>query len=201
MNIDDRQQEQTPYVEDTALTWKTMSRAGRVAVSAGILAVGAFTIAGPAMPVMAQILGFVDPNHKLLDSADAQTVPTLGQSIPGANGGGIAPAPGAPIGAGPDAGAIGGAGQAAGALGGAVQSNIQAVPPVSVKPKTNGGSSGSTVQLPATTPNFGNTTSATPSAGAGTNGSTGSGKGGRGGYGGEHERGDRQGGENEGSDD
>lgn len=192
MNTEDRQQEQSPYVEDTALTWKTMSRAGRVAVSAGVLAVGAFTIAGPAMPVMAQILGFVDPNHNLLDSADAETVPKLGQSIPGANGGGIAPAPGAPVLGGPDAGAVAGAG--------ASQQNIQTVPATVFGQGSNSGSSGSQsqqkLQLPATRPTFGNTTSATPGAGGGAAGSTGSGKGGRGGYGGEYE-----GGENEGSDD
>lgn len=197
MNIDERQQEPTPYVEDTALTWKTMSRAGRVAVSAGVLAVGAFTIAGPAMPVMAQILGFVDPNHKLLDSADAETVPSLGQSIPGADGSGIAPAPAAPSGAGPDAGAVAGAGVS--------PQNIQTVPATVFGQGSNSGSTASQsqqkVQLPATTPNFGNTTSATPSAGGGANGSTGSGKGGRGGaggYGGEHDGGEH---EYEGSDD
>ena len=196
MNIDERQQEPTPYVEDRALTWKTMSRAGRVAVSAGILAVGAFTVAGPAMPVMAQILGLVDPNHKLLDTADAQPTSPFGQNVAPVTGGGIAPRPGSESISNLGDGAVAGAGPAVGAAG--VQPNIQSVPPVSVKPKSNGGSSGSTIQLPATTPNFGNTTSATPSAGGGATGGT---FGSKGGERGEREHGDRQGGESEGSDD
>jgi|GEM_PF-1782705 len=196
MNIDERQQEQTPYVEERALTWKTMSRAGRVAVSAGILAVGAFTVAGPAMPVMAQILGLVDPNHKLLDTADAQPASPFGQNVAPVTGGGIAPRPGGDSISNLGDGAVAGAGPAVGAAG--VQPNIQSVPPVSVKPKSNGGSSGSTIQLPANTPNFGNATSATPSAGGGATGGT---FGSKGGERGEREHGDRQGGESEGSDD
>jgi len=194
MNIDERQQEQTPYIEDRALTWKTMSRAGRVAVSAGILAVGAFTVAGPAMPVMAQILGLVDPNHKLLDAADAQQLPPQGNTIPGANGIGAVPAPGVQV---PGNGDVAGAGPAVGAAG--VQPNIQSIPPVNVAPNFNGNASGSTVQLPANKPTFGNTTSATPSAGGGSTGTVGGGKSGK--YGERGEYGDRQGGESEGSDD
>jgi hypothetical protein len=157
------QQEQSPYVEDKVVTWKTMSRAGRVAVSAGILAVGAFTVAGPAMPVMAQILGFTAPQR-----------PT-GENLAGNFGGQPDRQPGSnPFGDGANAiGPNGGDPFANGqvpVVDGA-NPNVVTLPASVVAPgaiASNG--SQQKIKLPPVSTNFGNTGSATPSVGGNTSG-------------------------------
>ena len=140
----DQQNEQSPYVEDRTVTWRCLSLGKRVAISAGALAVGTFALAGPAMPVIAQMVGIVDPSGQkapLEGSAAFIGGPAAGVAVPG---GGQLPV------AGPDANF--GTAQ--------LPPNIQAVPPTSIVPANNGGQ----VVLPQKpgAVDFGNVSSATP---------------------------------------
>ena len=185
-----------PYVEDKALTWQSMSRSGRAAVSAGIVAVGASVLFGPAMPVMAQIFGVSQSLPGLADEADAATIPG---GVPQGNRVGIANPAGSADSASLTAASLG-TSVVTGA--GTVSSISSASTMVSNSPNTVGNQVQPKLQLPQTNLNFGNTSSATPSAG----GSGSSGKNSQGGWSGqkgEHgddeEHGDR--GEYEGNDD
>ncbi|MDE2387325.1 MAG: hypothetical protein KGL77_06475 [Actinomycetales bacterium] len=157
------QPEQSPYVEDKVVTWKTMSRAGRVAVSAGILAVGAFTVAGPAMPVMAQFLGFTSPQRptgeNLAGNFGGQTPGQPGSNPSGAGGNAIGPTGGDPFANGQVPVVDG------------VNPNVVPLPASVVAPgaiASNG--SQQKIKLPPVSANFGNTGSATPSVGGNTTG-------------------------------
>lgn len=186
MNTDELQQEQSPYVEDKALTWKSLTRSGRIAISAGALAIGTFAVASPGSPVMAALIGAIDSgNNHLLDGADEGT--NFSPVRLGPTGLGSGNLPQAPV---IDV----------------TLPNVQSVPPVSVNP--NSASAGqvanstaktdSLLQKPVKLPSFSNVSSATPATGAG-NGSASTG---RTGYGDDArpERGER-GERSEGSDD
>lgn len=184
----------TPYVEDKALTWQSMTKSSRAAVSAGIVAVGATVVFGPAMPVMAQIFGISQSLPGLADEADAATIPTglpntaanAGQAANAGSQGQLATST-ASNGANIDPASINlGAG---GVNASTVNSTGQGTSGTQVQPK---------LQLPQTKLNFGNTSSATPSAG----GTGSSGQGGNTGWSGEREKGEHgDRGEYEGEDD
>ena len=183
------QQDNSPYVEEKVTTWKTMSRTGRVAVSAGILAVGAFTVAGPAMPVMAQIVGLVSPQHKPQGNPEGP----FGAGA-GAGDGNNAAANGNAFGANLTGDPFSGGqpvivdGQIPGQSGqDGRHPNIQPVPAsIAGQGSVAIGSGQQKLQLPPVSANFGNTGSATPSAGGGNTGYSG----GKAGKGGEREHGD-----------
>ena len=148
----DQQNEQSPYVEDKTVTWRSLSIGKRVAISAGALAVGTFALAGPAMPVIAQMVGIVEPGEQkapLEGSAAFIGGPDTGIAVPGGDQ--------LPV-AGPDANF--GTAQ--------LPPNIQAVPPTAIRP---GGSNGSVV-LPSNpgAVDFGNVSSATPGGSTWTGG-------------------------------
>lgn len=140
----DQQNEQSPYVEDKTVTWRGLSLGKRVAISAGALAVGTFALAGPAMPVIAQMVGIVDPSGQkapLEGSAAFSGDGTPGIAIPGMD---QPPEliPGDSVGT------------------AQLPPNIQAVPPTSIVPANNGGQ----LVLPQRpgAVDFGNVSSATP---------------------------------------
>ncbi len=148
----DQQDEQSPYVEDKTVTWRSLSLGKRVAISAGALAVGTFALAGPAMPVIAQMVGIVDPSGQkapLEGPAAFIGGPASGIAVPGGEQ--------LPV-EGPDA-----------SLGTAqLPPNIQAVPPTAILPANNGGQ----VVLPQQpgAVDFGNVSSATPGGSTWTGG-------------------------------
>ena len=140
----DQQNEQSPYVEDTTVTWRSLSRTKRVAISAGALAVGAFAVAGPAMPVIAQMVGIVDPDSDSRPAGD--TAATLGAPVDGLPVAGVDPLPNGGPGGNFD--------------GTQLPPNIQQVPPSTILPSGRGGA----VVLPQQPGaiDFGNVSSATP---------------------------------------
>jgi hypothetical protein len=160
--------EQSPYVEDKALTWSTMSTFGKIAVSASALAVGAF-VAQPMLPAVAAIIGSFGneaPSEQAADSVGPASAPTG----PNASTNVISAQPGNSTAVAP-----------------AVNVNPAAVPSQpaagnqAANTSTSAGASKSLgSQSPAlnnTNLNFGNVSSATPSVG-GANGNAGwSGKG------------------------
>ena len=140
----DQQNEQSPYVEDRTVTWRCLSLGKRVAISAGALAVGTFALAGPAMPVIAQMVGIVDPSGQkapLEGSAAFSGDGTPGIAIPGMD---QPPEliPGDSVGT------------------AQLPPNIQTVPPTSILPQNPSGH----VVLPQNpgAVDFGNVSSATP---------------------------------------
>ncbi len=140
----DQQNEQSPYVEDKTFTWRSLSLGKRVGISAGALAVGAFALAGPAMPVIAQMVGIVDPATERGPAGNPA-------GIFGAPVDGLPVADADPL---PNGGPEGGFGIAE------LAPNIQTVPPTSILPQNPGGH----VVLPQnpSAVDFGNVSSATP---------------------------------------
>lgn len=140
----DQHNEQSPYVEDKTVTWRSLSLGKRVGISAGALAIGAFALAGPAMPVIAQMVGIVDPTAPkapLEGSAAFLGDGTPGIAIPGMD----QPPEEVP-------GVSFGTAQ--------LPPNIQTVPPTSILPQNPAGQ----VVLPQNpgAVDFGNVSSATP---------------------------------------
>lgn len=140
----DQQNEQSPYVEDKTVTWRGLSLGKRVAISAGALAVGTFALAGPAMPVIAQMVGIVEPGAQKAPLEGSAAF--IGDGAPGLTVPGVDPRPG------DEPGAAFGAGE--------LPPNIQTVPPTSILPQNPGGH----VVLPQnpSAVDFGNVSSATP---------------------------------------
>lgn len=141
---------QSPYEQETAITWGNMSRVARVAVSAGIVAVGAFVVTGPVAPVMAQLVGITQPKDQPGAGSGPAGEQPVGNPTPELDPNGV-PVPPADAAAGEFAG---GNPQRAG-----LAPNIQAVPPTVVKPQQP------VVNAGGVDSGFGNVSSATPTGG------------------------------------
>lgn len=177
----------SPYVEDKALTWTSLSAFGKLAVSAGTLAVGAM-VAQPMLPAFAAIVAGFNTDAPRENTADSQInlqgATPNGLALPNPAGidGLVANAPGSSTSV--VTSSLANASTRAQGTG----SNSTSGNSVSAGSSGTKSSNGNSSILANTKLNFGNVSSATPSAGTSgsTSGSTWSGKG-EGREGGEHE--------------